>query len=340
MGVIGDLGLMPGLCAMSMSHVDVHVDVHVPCDVSTASVRVRVIHTYTSSSRWSKLHVKTEGELAATADRSSSRPSQEDSCASLSTLLAADALHTHTHTQLFIMDFEDPKQLEKEQEEERAASLKRRKEREAAQTDVARVSLKRRPKHGFGLGIADTDGHCLIHRLVGNEYYNDSAADAESPDAAPRLRLGDRIIKVGDNIVLDYYEAIGMIKATPEVLDLTVIRDPNAAPLPEWLRDRLYNYSKPLYYTVRTLLIALAIAAVLGVVYAISLIEAPKPQTPRHDYEYPFGTETPGHPEPYINERDEKRDWEAMMMRTGHPPHMMRGMHGGMYGGMAARAAY
>lgn len=220
----------------------------------------------------------------------------------------------------------NPKQEEemrKEEERQRVLSLERRREREKAQTEVARVSLKRQ-KNGFGIGIADTDGHCLVCRLVRNEYYQDSATDAEDPREAPRLRLGDRVIKVGDTLVMDYFEAVTAIKATPEVLDLTVVRDPNGSPLKEWLRDRLYNRSKPLYYTAVVLLMVLALAAAGGLAYGVSLIPGPPPpQTPRHDYKFPFGGDTPGHPEPHFEERNAKKDHHAMLMRQ----HMAHGYH-------------
>lgn len=223
--------------------------------------------------------------------------------------------------------FHSIEQMKKEEEEERRLSLERRKKRETEQTELVRVSLNRRGKTGFGLGISDTDGHCLVHRLVRNEYYHDSVPDDENPISPNRLRLGDRIIKVGDSIVVDYFAAVTEIKATADVLELTVLRDPSAQEPVAWLRDRIYNHSKPLYYTILTILCSVAAVAVSGIVYVMATMEGPPPpQTTRHEYQYPFGN----HP---------KEERKLGMERGGDDPRMRQGMgrmpmrHGMMMGG-------
>lgn len=213
-------------------------------------------------------------------------------------------------------DFQTMQQRMKEEEEERLRSIERARVRAKNQTEVVKVSLVRHGKMGFGLGIADTDGHCLVHRLVRNEYYNDGAPDDENPVAPPRLRLNDRIIKVGDKLVVDYASAVEAIKATPDILDLTVVRDPNEVEPIAWLRDRIYNHSKPLYYSILTLLCAVILVIVGWVIWLIWNLPPHTPQSPRHDYHYPFGN----HP------KDEDEGEDAML--DFHPGlHPMYGHH-------------
>ena len=229
-----------------------------------------------------------------------------------------------------------PREIERmkqEEEEEKRKSLERKKQREIDQTQVVRISLRRRNKT-FGLGIADTDGHCLVHRLVRNEYYSHDDAIADDPENAnnetPRLRLGDRIIKVGDSIVVDYYAAVAAVKATPDVLELTVLRDPNAEEPLAWLRDRIYNYSKPLYWSIVSVLATLAAMLACYIIYLIATMEGPPPaQSKRHEYKYPFGNHPKEDEDPPFPTEHNWEDYEfpaggfhGGMMRGGMIPHL------------------
>ena len=59
-----------------------------------------------------------------------------------------------------------------------------------------------------------------------------------------KLKINDRIVKVNGEFVADYNACIEAVKQTQTILELVILRDPDAAEGKEWLRDRLYNHSK------------------------------------------------------------------------------------------------
>ena len=176
----------------------------------------------------------------------------------------------------------------KRQEEERIRSEKRRKHREAAQTEVVHTTLVR-GERGFGLGIAEADSHCLVHRLVRTQYHEEDEESSPDSKKTPnkklqRLKLGDRIVKVGDKATPAFQEALDAIKATPELLVLELLRDPEYPDQREWVRDRLWNYSIAYYRAVQAGLIVAGIA-VFGLLVWLALQEPERPRSP-FDAEY------------------------------------------------------
>ena len=130
-------------------------------------------------------------------------------------------------------------------EEARIKSEKRAKHREAAQTQRLLVTVVR-GEFGFGLGIAGCDGHCLVHRLLRVQYAEldeESSPDSKKPWLRGRLKLGDRIVKVGETPTPGYAEAIEAIQSTQKLLVLEVKRDPDYPEQRVFLRDRLWNKS-------------------------------------------------------------------------------------------------
>ena len=172
--------------------------------------------------------------------------------------------------------------------------MERKAEREKTQTLAVSVQLVR-GKCGFGLGIADEAGHCIVHRLLRNDYYSPSdlgtqvstspkrkAIDAADEDEAEaeellgpvpvqnKLKINDRIVKVNGELVADYNACIEAVKQTQTILELVILRDPDAAEGKEWLRDRLYNHSKFWYWFVVTVLIVVGLCLAGAIGYGIS----------------------------------------------------------------------
>ena len=147
-----------------------------------------------------------------------------------------------------------PQQLEEErrlEEEEKKKSALRAVRREEAQTVAVHTTLVRGSR-GFGLGIADADGHCVVHRLVRTQYYEDDEESSPSKKLkVERLRFGDRIVKVGDKSTPSFQEALDAIKATPRLLVLELRRDPDYPDQREWVRDRIWNHSIVLYRVIQ-----------------------------------------------------------------------------------------
>jgi hypothetical protein len=174
----------------------------------------------------------------------------------------------------------------------------RTKEREIKQTKVVRCSLihgsrigLRASKVGYGLGIALDGGHLIVQRLVGVQYEAPPTV-ADGLEASPTeqlspLQVGDRLVKVGDTLVTDHQTAVDAVKAfgeKAEMLELTVMRDPAQTPGKLMLRDRLWNYSHPLYWMAFWSLWTSFAVLLVGFGYRLSQIEMPED---KEGYMYP-----------------------------------------------------
>jgi hypothetical protein len=170
---------------------------------------------------------------------------------------------------------EEERQMEIEKEKSRQRAIRR----EKAQTLTIQSSLVR-GKKGYGIGIADTDGQCLVHRLVRVEYDethpDDNLARTDGATIGP-LKLGDRIVKVNGEPTLTYQEVVDAVKSNPQLVHLTVKRDANLPEQKEWLRDRIYNRSKTQYYSLVTLLYTILLIVAAGIGYAIYLHNTHEP---------------------------------------------------------------
>lgn len=198
----------------------------------------------------------------------------------------------------------DDIQMMKEEEERRikeaAEAAERAKKRLVAQTKSVRCTLihgsrigMRASKTGYGLGVYDDGGQCIVSRLVGVKYVEQ--LDSDGPESSPDrrfgpLQLGDRIVKVGETLTPDCDSALETIKKVGgEPLELTVLRDPAEVPQKQWRRDRLWNYSQPLYWATFFSMISLGFTFLCFIVYQISQLEPAPPGTFNNEDFYPHG---------------------------------------------------
>ena len=200
--------------------------------------------------------------------------------------------------------WEDPREIERQRiadEEYRkkmeAEAKERARLREIAQTKTVRCTVVHGSRigiraKGYGIGVADEGGHCIIVRLVRVQYMEDF--EEKTPEASPDkrfgpLQLGDRIVKVDGTATLKFDEALEKIKSGGELLELSVLRDPeSAAPeFKEWRRDRLWNWSTTAYWTIFFSMLALGICGLTWIAWKLSQLE-PGP-VPEGAHMNPYG---------------------------------------------------
>ena len=182
----------------------------------------------------------------------------------------------------------DEMRMMKEEEEMRlkleAEAKERAKKREVNQTKTIRCTLLhgsriglRASKVGYGLGVQDDGGQCIVQRLVGVKYaeaFEESDGEMSPDKRFGPLQLGDRIVKVGDVLTPTCDIALETIKKTgQEPLELTILRDPNEAPSKLWRRDRLWNYSPRLYWAGFFTLLSIAFSVVCWIAYTLYQLE-------------------------------------------------------------------
>ena len=202
-----------------------------------------------------------------------------------------------------IDDFKMMKEEEERRLKEEAEAKERAKKRLEMQTKAVRCTLMhgsriglRASKTGYGLGVYEDGGQCIVNRLVGVQYAEQLEADGpeSSPDRRLRefapLQVGDRIVKVGDTLTPECDLALKTIKENgSEPLELTVMRDPAEVPQQQWRRDRLWNYSHKLYWATFFSMISVGFSLLCFLAYKISQLEpAPQGTFDNEDF-YPHG---------------------------------------------------
>ena len=100
-----------------------------------------------------------------------------------------------------------------------AAAGLRRRARLESQTQRISVTL-RLGKSGYGVGISNKDGHCVIHRVLRPQYEPGSGT----------MQIGDRICSVCSIETPTWDEATTELYKRPDLLYLTVARDPSIMP--------------------------------------------------------------------------------------------------------------